>query len=310
MLEVSSVARGGPVLVTGATGFVGQRLLRALRRKGVAVRALSRSPQASETDPGVEWLVGDIHDPAALARALDGCRAAFYLVHAVGESATYDRDERASAEGFARAVAAAGLERVIYLGGVRPEGAPSRHLQSRLDVGERLRQGPVPCLELRAAMIVGLGSVSWTMVRELAGRLPAMLLPSWLDCRSQPVAIDDVIAALLRGLDLPLPASTFWDLAGPDLLMGRQILLQTAQLLGHRPLLLRVPFVTPRLSSYWISLVTRVPTALARELVEGLRSDLLPARPGFFEAAALTPAMPFLEAARRALREELGGPAA
>ena len=153
-------------------------------------------------------------------------------------------------------------------------------------------------------MIVGLGSASWTMVRDLAGRLPMMLLPRWLENRSQPVGIEDVLGALVAGLTVPLPLSTFWDLAGPEALSGREILVATARLLGLRPFLIGVPLVTPRLSSYWIRFVTRVPPALARELVEGLRTDLLPIRPGFFAAAGLPEPATFEAAARLALAQE------
>jgi uncharacterized protein YbjT (DUF2867 family) len=155
-------------------------------------------------------------------------------------------------------------------------------------------------------MIIGAGSASWTIVRDLAARLPAMVLPAWLAHRSEPVALDDVVAALAAGGSLELPRSTWWDLPGPEALSGREILLRVAAVMGRRPILFRVPLVTPRLSSHWIRLVTRADYRLARELVEGLTSDLLATRPGFWSAAGLPPPLALEEAALRALAAEAG----
>jgi uncharacterized protein YbjT (DUF2867 family) len=155
-------------------------------------------------------------------------------------------------------------------------------------------------------MIIGAGSTSWTIVRDLAARLPAMVLPAWLAHRSEPVALEDVLAALLAGLRLDLPASTCWDIPGPEALSGTQILLRVAAVLGRKPILIKVPLVTPRLSSHWIRLVTRADYSVARELVEGLMSDLIAARPGFWELAGLPLPMSLEAAARRAFAAEAG----
>jgi uncharacterized protein YbjT (DUF2867 family) len=205
---------------------------------------------------------------------------------------------------FARAAAQAGLSRLVYLGGVAPAGPPSEHLRARLGTGEALRAGAVPCLELRAGMIVGTGSASWTIVRDLAARLPAMVLPAWLMHRSEPVALDDVVAALVAATRLPLPRSAVWDLPGPEALSGNEILRRVAAVMGRRPLLLRIPFVSPGLSSHWIRLVTRADHRLAAELVQGLTSDLLATHPGFWTAAGLPAPVALEEAARRALADE------
>lgn len=297
-----------PVLLTGATGFIGRNLLPRLESLTAGVRCLTRDPdQAGRRWPGRNWVRGDIGEPASLAAALEGCEAAYYLVHGMGSAAPgWAEEELRWASGFAEAARAAGVRRIVYLGGVAPQGAPSAHLLSRLQTGEVLRAGPVPCLELRAGMIIGAGSASWTIVRDLAARLPAMLLPAWLAHRSEPVAVDDVVAALLAGLRVELEGSTWWDIPGPEPLSGREILLRVAAVLGRRPVLLRVPLVTPRLSSHWIRLVTRADYAIARELVEGLTSDLLAARPGFWELAGLTPPMALEESARRAFAAEAG----
>jgi uncharacterized protein YbjT (DUF2867 family) len=298
--------RGGRALLTGATGFIGGHLHAPLRAAGWEVRCLTRRPGPARTRwPERDWVGGDVGEVGPLARALAGCQLAFFLVHGMGDhQAGWEEGELRSAETFAREAARAGLGRVVYLGGVAPAGPPSRHLRSRLETGAVLRDGAVPCLELRAGMIVGAGSASWTIVRDLAARLPAMVLPHWLKSRSEPVALPDVTAALLAGAALELPASAWWDLPGPEALSGEQILLRVAAVLGRRPFLVPVPLVTPRLSSRWIRLVTRADPALARELVEGLRSDLLARRRGYWDAAGLPPPLPLEEAARRALRAE------
>jgi uncharacterized protein YbjT (DUF2867 family) len=298
----------GLALVTGATGFVGGHLHAPLAAAGWRVRCLTRRPEeAARRWPDRSWVGGDVGDPASLARALEGCEAAWYLVHGMSSARPgWAEDELRWAEGFARAARAAGVSRIVYLGGVAPRGAPSEHLRARLETGEALRAGPVPALELRAGMIIGAGSASWTIVRDLAARLPAMVLPAWLAHRSEPVAVDDVVAALVAGARLDLPRSAWWDIPGPEALTGTEILLRVAAVMGRRPILVKVPFVTPRLSSHWIRLVTRADHGLARELVEGLTSDLLAARPGFWHAAGLPPPMALEEAARRALAQEAG----
>jgi uncharacterized protein YbjT (DUF2867 family) len=296
------------ILLTGATGFIGQNLHAPLLQAGFSVRCLTRRPgEARSRWPDHDWVGGDVGEPKGLARAMEGCTSAYYLVHGMASAKPGWADEELRwAEDFAEAAGQAGVRRVIYLGGVAPRGEPSEHLRSRLETGQVLRSGPVPCLELRAGMIVGAGSASWTIVRDLAARLPAMVLPAWLAHRSEPVAVDDVVAALAAGLRIALPASTWWDIPGPEALSGKEILLRTAAVMGRRPILLDVPLVTPRLSSHWIRLVTRADYGLARELVEGLTSDLLATRPGYWAAAGLPAPMALEEAARRALAAEAG----
>jgi len=296
------------VLLTGATGFIGQHLHPALVQAGQHVRCLTRRPEQSRARwPDRDWVGGDVGEPRSLARAMEGCATAYYLVHGMAAAAPGWADEELRwAEDFAEAAGAAGLRRVVYLGGVAPRGGPSEHLRSRLETGEVLRAGNVPCLELRAGMIVGAGSASWTIVRDLVARLPGMVLPAWLKHRSEPVAVADVVAGLVAGLRIELPASTWWDLPGPEALSGKEILLRVAAVMGRRPLLLDVPLVSPRLSSHWIRLVTRADFGLARELVEGLTSDLLATRPGYWTAAGLPVPMALEEAARRALAAEAG----
>jgi len=296
------------VLLTGATGFIGRNLHGSLEGAGLDVRCLTRRPEAARLAwPDRTWVGGDIGDTESLAAALRGCDTAYYLVHGMGSHQPgWAEEELRWAGNFAKAAEQAGVSRIIYLGGVAPQGPPSEHLLSRLNTGAVLRAGGVPALELRAGMIIGAGSASWTIVRDLAARLPAMVLPAWLSHRSEPVALDGVLAALVAGAHLDLPQSTWWDIPGPEALSGSEILLRLAAVMGRRPVLLKIPFITPRLSSHWIRLVTRADHAVARELVEGLTSDLLASRPGYWEAAGLPPPMGLEEAAVRALAAEAG----
>jgi uncharacterized protein YbjT (DUF2867 family) len=294
------------VLLTGATGFVGSALRPALVGSGWQVRCLSRDARRARAGaPELDWVQGDVNDAASCARALESCRAAVYLVHGIGEGSDYQKREVAAAHGFSRAAAQAGVERIVYLGGVAPRGTGSDHLRSRLAVGEVLRSGPVKAIELRASMIVGHGSLSWLIVRDLAARLPVMVLPRWLKSRTEPVAIDDVVVALVKALELPLEASISFDVPGPDALSGEEILKQTSLVLGlSPPRMLAVPFLTPRLSSLWVRFVTRARWSVAREVVIGLTEDLLANDDRFWHLIEHPVRLKFFEAARRAIQAE------
>ena len=293
-------------LVTGGTGFVGQALLEALVAAGHEVRATTRSLSRAAKAPRVEWVRCDVDERADVERALEGIDAAYFLVHGMGSGQRdYAAKERRAAAQFAEAAARAGVRRIIYLGGVAPVAKPSEHLKSRLEVGETLRAGSVPTLELRASMIIGKGSASWQIVRDLAMRLPAMLLPSWTASRTCPVAIEDVTVALVRGPELPLPASAWYDIPGPEVLSGSEILLRLAALRGRRVPSLRVPFLSVSLSSWWLKLVTRTDFSLARELVLGFTADLLPHDARYWKEIDYEPQWTFDKAARAALRQEV-----
>lgn len=293
------------VLLTGATGFVGQHLFPALVRAGYRVVGTSRDPESAHRRfVGREFRYLDVEDESTMAPAMAGCQAAIYLVHNMASGKDYEAIEARAARAFARAAASAGLSRIVYLGGAVPNGPPSRHLQSRIATGMTLRAGSVPTLELRAAMIIGGGSESWRIVRDLAARLPVMVLPRWLDSRSEPIAIDDVTCAIVHALGVPLERSAAFALPGPERLSAREILRRTARLLGSAPGMWRVPVVTPRLSSYWIRWVSRADPHLVEELVEGLRYDLLAPDDGFWKLMPEHRRLSFDEAARRALLEE------
>jgi uncharacterized protein YbjT (DUF2867 family) len=302
---------GQRVLLTGATGFVGQKLEPLLRASGHEVVHASRDPvRAALRFPGRDWRRCDVGDPASVRSAMEGCDAAFYLVHELRTGHDYPALEARQAHDFAAAARDAGVGRVIYLGGVAPKGAASQHLASRLRVGEILRAEAPLAIELRAAMIIGAGSASWQMVHDMSVRLPAMLLPAWTRFRSSPVAIDDVALALVYALELPLESSTWMDLPGLETMTHADMLLRVSMMLGHRPALLPVPVLTPSLSSYWVALVTRVELRVARELVQGLQSDLVPTGPSFWLHLPQHRQLTFEEAVKRACREmdERGAP--
>jgi uncharacterized protein YbjT (DUF2867 family) len=307
---VKATSARRPVLVTGATGFVGRALVPALVAAGRRVRATTRR-DAPDLGGGVEWIRADLGRAEELPRALEGVSTAYFLVHGMASAREdYAEEERGAAAAFAREAGRAGVERIVYLGGVAPRGRPSKHLASRLAVGEVLRGGRVPALELRASMIVGAGSASWRVVRDLALRLPAMVLPAWAESRTCPVAVDDVVAALVLALDLepPPPGGAFLDLPGPETLSVREILVRVAALRGRALPAIRVPMPAPRVSALWLKLVSGADWKVVRELVQGLEHDLLPQDGGsFWETIGRRRLVPFDEAARRALREESPG---
>lgn len=286
---------------------MGRALLPALVAAGCEVRATTRDASKAPPIQGVEWTTCDVTQRADLDKALAGVDAAFFLVHAMGDGdGDYAEAEQHTALAFREAASQAGTRRIVFLGGVAPAGEPSDHLKSRLRVGQILREGSVPTLELRASMIIGNGSTSWRIVRDLALRLPAMLLPSWTDSRTCPIDIEDVTVALQRGLDIELNESAWYDVPGPEVLSARDILLRVATLGGRKVPSLRVPLLSVSLSSWWLKLVTRADFAVARELVLGLSQDLLPANERYWELIDFRPRYDFETSARRALASERG----
>lgn len=287
--------------VLGATGFVGRALVSMVSSLGEPVRAVSRRPRAESGDH-VEWMPCDLERADMLPPVLEGIDVVYYLVHSLGR-ADFRETDRRCARNVAAAAAASGGERIVYLGGVAPRGRASEHLASRLEVGEILRAGTVPALELRASMIIGNGSASWRIVRDLAERLPFMLLPRWLESRTCPIALPDVITALLDARDVPLTSSTWFDIPGPEVLRAREMLEIVASLDGRRVPSLRLPVLTPSLSAMWLKLVSGGDYALARELVLGLTEDLLPQR-SFWDVTGHPATWTFRDAAQRALASE------
>jgi uncharacterized protein YbjT (DUF2867 family) len=266
------------ILLTGATGYIGGRLAPELLRRGHRVRCLVRDPDRAELPEGAELLRGDLVSGDGLDEALRGADVAYYLVHSMGGSGGdfAERDRRAACN-FGAAADAADLGRVIYLGGLEAAGgpAPSEHLQSREEVARILAEHAARLVHVRAAMVIGSGSASFQMLHHLVSRLPVMVTPRWIDTRTQPVAIADVVATLAALAEAGDPPAEV-QLGGADVLTYREMMARFARLRGRRPpLVVRVPLLTPRLSSYWVALVTPVDAGLARPLIDGLAAEMV-----------------------------------
>ncbi|MFE0463549.1 SDR family oxidoreductase [Kitasatospora sp. NPDC058965] len=274
---------GPHCLVTGATGYIGGRLVTELLARGHRVRCLARDPGRLRDQPWrgeVTAVAADVTRPETLVGALDGIDVAYYLVHSLGTGPGFEELDRRAAQAFARAAAAAGVGRIVYLSGLLPAGVPqdrlSPHLRSRAEVGRILRAGSVPTAELRAGVVIGSGSASFEMLRYLTERLPAMVTPRWVTTRTQPIAVRDVLHYLVGAAELPPEVDRAFDIGGPDVLTYRSMMQRYARAAGlPRRLILPVPVLTPALSSHWVGLVTPVPGPLARPLVESLRHEVV-----------------------------------
>jgi uncharacterized protein YbjT (DUF2867 family) len=265
------------VLVTGVTGYVGGRLVPRLLEEGYRVRVLARDVSRLKGRPWaeqVELAEGDVLKPDTMAAAMDGVEAAYYLVHSMKGAKDFHRRDLVAARSFASAARRAGVRRIIYLGGLGdPDADLSQHLRSRQETGEALRESGVPVTEFRAAVIVGSGSISFEMVRYLTERLPAMICPQWAYTRVQPIAIRDVLSYLIAALRVPESEGRVVEIGGADVMSYAGMMLGYARVRGLRRLLRPVPVLTPRLSSYWVHLVSPIPSDMARPLIEGLRNE-------------------------------------
>jgi uncharacterized protein YbjT (DUF2867 family) len=265
---------GARILLTGATGYIGGRLLRRLEEGGHAVRCLARQPaRVAATRPTTEVVAGDCLDEASLDLALAAVESAYYLVHSMAAGADFAALDRRAADNFGRAAARAGVRRIIYLGGlVDDTGALSAHLRSRAETGDVLRAGGVPVIEFRASVVIGAGSLSFQMIQALVERLPVMVCPRWVATPTQPIAIDDVLAYLVAALDLPDVGSRVFEIGGPEVVSYGDMMREYARIRGLRRLLLPVPVLTPRLSGLWLALVTPAQARVGRALVDGLKT--------------------------------------
>lgn len=267
------------ILVTGATGYVGGRLIPLLLARGYRVRVLVRDADrlaGRSWRDRVEVAVGDVLDPASLPAALDGVDAAYYLIHSMSSHADFAQRDLRAARSFAEAAAAQGVARIIYLGGLgQSEAGLSEHLRSRQETGAALREAGVPVTEFRASILVGSGSVSFEMIRSLTERLPVMICPRWVYTRTQPIAIDDALAYLVAALETPASHGQVVEIGGRDVLTYKQMMSTYARLRGLRRFIVPVPVLTPRLSSYWVHLVTPIPSTIAQPLIDGLSVEVI-----------------------------------
>jgi uncharacterized protein YbjT (DUF2867 family) len=289
------------VLVTGASGFVGSSLTEALEAQGYSVLAMTRHP---DTYAGAgKPIFGDVYEPDSLRSALADADAAYYLVHSLAREDFVERDA-AAARSFGTAAADAGLERVIYLGGLGLDDANlSAHLKSRREVEHLLASGGVPTTVLRAAIVIGNGGISWEITRQLVAHLPVMIVPKWATTRTQPIALADVVRYLVGMLEPEAAKGRVFEVGGPEVLTYAEMMRRVAQLHHHRRLhMLAVPLLTPRLSSHWLSLVTDVDTATARNLVDSMSNEVVVSD---YSIADIVPGLPmgYDDAVREAYRQ-------
>ena len=292
-------------LVFGASGYVGGHLVPELVTRGIPVRATARD-LASLDRKGwsrVEKVAADARDPESLGPALEGVDTAYYLVHSMASGKEFGRIDLECARNFARAAAAAGIRRIVYLGGLVPADARSEHLLSRKASGDALRAGPVPVTELRAGIIVGPGSAAFEVIRDLVNHLPMMVTPRWVRAKSPPLALDNLLEYLVRLPELDAAAGGVYDAAGPEMLSYEELMTVFGEVVGRRPGILPVPVLSPTLSSYWLGLVTSVPTSVARALIAGLSHDI-PADPEPLRALVPQRLIGYREAVEKALEAE------
>jgi uncharacterized protein YbjT (DUF2867 family) len=293
---------GLTVLVTGATGFVGRRLVPALVGRGMSVRAMTRSPDGYAG--AGDAVYGDVHDPDTLAGPLAGVDVAVYLVHSLDDP-DFERKDAAAARAFGIAAAASGVRQIVYLGGLGAEGDTlSAHLRSRREVEGLLGEAGVPVTVLRAAIVVGAGGISWEMTRQLVKNLPAMVVPRWAGTRTQPIALDDVIRYLSGVVGREEALGRVFEIGGPDQLSYIEMLQGAAEVIsGHRVPIAKVPVLTPKLSSYWIAFVTDVDVTTGRNLIDSMGTEVLVTDHAIRDLVPGEP-LSYLEAVRRAVEED------
>ena len=289
------------VLVTGATGFIGRRLVPALLEEGHDVRAMTRHPDSYD-GPG-KPVHGDVHDAGTLAGALTGVDVAIYLVHSLDDE-DFERMDATAAEDFGLAAAATGVRQIVYLGGLGADGEDlSPHLRSRREVERLLADSRVPVTVLRAAIVIGAGSISWEMTRQLVENLPAMAVPKWAQTLTQPIGIDDAIRYLVGVVGRQEAFGRVLEIGGADRLTYVDMLQQAAEVMhGHRLPIVKVPVLTPRLSSQWLSLVTDIDTTTGRNLVDSMGTEVIVTDDAIRDIVPGEP-MTYQEAVRRAVED-------
>ena len=307
MTSPGSRSTPSTVLVSGATGYVGGRLVPHLLDRGYTIRCFARDERRLRAQPWgdqVEVAVGDALKADTIPPAMEGVDTAYYLIHSLGSDDDFAERDRQAAANFRRAAEQKGVDRIIYLGGMRPKGdRASKHLRSRIETGDVLRDGPIPVTEFRAAQIVGSGSLSFELVRYLTERVPVMICPKWVHTPTQPIAIRNVLEYLLEALEVPESRDEIIEIGGADVLTYREMFETYAKVRDLDRTIINVPFLTPRLSSHWVGLVTPIPNHIARPLIEGLDNEVVVEDPA--KARRLFPdidPIPFEAAVRLAMR--------
>lgn len=265
------------ILLTGPTGYVGGRLLAALNAHGLRIRCLARRPEAlrGRVGPFTEIADGDIRDPERMAAAMQGVDVAYYLVHSMGSTGAFASEDRDAARVFAETAHAAGVSRIVYLGGLGSGDNLSDHLASRQEVGRVLAASGVPTVEFRAGIVIGSGSLAFDVMRALVRKLPIMIVPRWVGTLTQPIAIDDVVAYLVAAADLSRALAGVYEIGGPDRLSYGGLMTEYARQRGWHRTIISVPVLSPRLSSLWLGLVTPVYARVARRMIDGLRNETI-----------------------------------
>jgi uncharacterized protein YbjT (DUF2867 family) len=296
------------ILLTGASGYVGGHLLPLLEAKRVTLRCLARTPEElrRRVATSTEVVQGDVLDVGSLDKALRGVDVAYYLVHLMAASRDFEQKDREAAKNFAQAAKKAGIRRLIYLGGLGDENGRklSPHLRSRHEVGKILRESGVECIEFRASIVVGAGSLSFDLVRSLTDRLPIMICPRWLTTPTQPIAVVDVLGYLLTASDLPPGPSRIFEIGGTDIVTYGDIIREYCRQRGLRRWLISVPILTPYLSSLWLALVTPASAEVGRHLIEGLKNPTVVRDQSALGVFSIRP-MGIREAIARALASEI-----
>ncbi|MBN2431110.1 MAG: SDR family oxidoreductase [Acidobacteria bacterium] len=280
------------ILLTGATGYVGGRLLRLLEQEGRPVRCLARRPEflRPKVSPTTEVAGGDVMEPDSLEAALQGVHTAYYMIHSMGSRKDFQELDRRAAHNFGAAARAVRVRRIIYLGGLGDDDdGLSPHLLSRQEVGEILRQYDTPVLELRASIVLGSGSLSFEMIRALVERLPVMITPRWVAVKAQPIAVSDLLAYLREALDIPLDGHRIFEIGGTDQVSYGELMREYARQRGLKRLMIPVPVLTPRLSSLWLGLVTPLYARIGRKLVDSLRHETVVRNPAAAEVFSIRP---------------------
>ena len=275
-------SRDQRILLTGATGYIGGRLLTALAQTARPLRCIARHPEVlqARAAASTEIVKADCLDPSSLSTALEGVHTAYYLVHSMGSHGKFVDEDRRAAGNFADAARRAGVRRLIYLGGLGEAHEDlSDHLRSRQEVADILRASGIPTVEFRASIVIGSGSLSFEMIRALVQRLPVMICPKWVSVKAQPIAVEDVIAYLMQALELPEGTSAIYEIGGADQVSYGDIMQEYARQCGLRRVMISVPVLTPRLSSLWLGLVTPVYARVGRKLVDSLRNPTLVTNP-------------------------------